>query len=58
MKSNQSVKSYTHKCNKCGKKTLFWRCSIVRTVFKKGAIFVEKGKNERNVILVVTRFLL
>ena len=29
----QSAPSYTHRCYKWGEKILFWRCSIVRTVF-------------------------
>ena len=53
---NQSGKSYTNKCNKSDKKTVFQRCSITSAVFEK-VMFLKKNMVEKQ-MFVVMRFLL
>ena len=43
MKSHQSVKSYTHKGNNLGEKTLFQRCFIGHATFGKVFSFFWKS---------------
>ena len=50
MKCCWIVTSYSYRCNEWGKKTLFWRCSILSALFLEKLSFREKRFFLKNVL--------